>query len=192
MGKDLAATLSNFFTQRKNPSRHSPSIRLHPPPSLHEIFTLQLPLPHTVPHLTNLHSTKPSLSKTSSSSSTPSSPSNHHISLTKNPPSTFSRSLRLLLSLATFLFFRPFQGNRCLNSNPRSVKVVWEHSTAAGTRDLPNRHKVRGFVGIQTGFGSGRRRESLREMWFPSDQHGLQRLEESMGLAFRFCYWRNK
>ncbi|KAI5420279.1 hypothetical protein KIW84_044170 [Lathyrus oleraceus] len=95
-----------------------------------------------------------------------------------------------LLSIATFLFFRPFQGNRCLNSNPRSVKVVWEHSTAAGTHDLPNRHKVMGFVGIQTGFGSVRRRESLRKTWFPSDQQGLQRLEESTGLAFRFVIGR--
>ncbi|XP_058747424.1 probable beta-1,3-galactosyltransferase 14 [Vicia villosa] len=96
----------------------------------------------------------------------------------------------LLLSIATFLFFRPFQGNRCLNANPRSVKVVWEHSTAAGTHDLPNRHKVMGFVGIQTGFGSVGRRESLRKTWFPSDQQGLQRLEESTGLAFRFVIGR--
>ncbi|CAK8561431.1 unnamed protein product [Lathyrus sativus] len=95
-----------------------------------------------------------------------------------------------LLSIATFLFLRPFQGNRCLNSNPRSVKIVWEHSTAAGTHDLPNRHKVMGFVGIQTGFGSVRRRESLRKTWFPSDQQGLQRLEESTGLAFRFVIGR--
>lgn len=48
------------------------------------------------------------------------------------------------------------------------------------------RHKVMGFVGIQTGFGSVGRRQSLRKTWMPSDHQGLQRLEEATGLAFRF------
>ncbi|KAI3939591.1 hypothetical protein MKX01_038546 [Papaver californicum] len=51
------------------------------------------------------------------------------------------------------------------------------------------RHKVMGFVGIQTGFGSVGRRRSLRKTW-PSDRQGLQRLEEATGLAFRFLIGR--
>lgn len=43
-----------------------------------------------------------------------------------------------------------------------------------------------GFVGIQTGFASTGRRQSLRKTWMPSDRQGLQRLEEATGLAFRF------
>jgi len=89
-------------------------------------------------------------------------------------------SALFLCIIAVFLFFRPFQGNRCLNSNPRSVKVVWEHSTAAAvTGSLVqvsnHRHKAMGFVGIQTGFGSVGRRQSLRNTWFPSDHQSLQR-----------------
>lgn len=53
-----------------------------------------------------------------------------------------------------------------------------------------DRHKVMGFVGIQTGFGSVGRRQSLRKTWFPSDRQGLQRLEEATGLAFRFVIGR--
>lgn len=104
-------------------------------------------------------------------------------------------SALFLCIIAAFLFFRPFQANRCLNSNPRSVKVVWEHSTAAavtGSHDQVSnhRHKVMGFVGIQTGFGSVGRRQSLRNTWFPSDHQSLQRLEEATGLAFRFVIGR--
>lgn len=47
-----------------------------------------------------------------------------------------------------------------------------------------------GFVGIQTGFGSGGRRRSLRMTWMPSDHQGLQQLEEATGLAFRFIIGR--
>lgn len=49
-----------------------------------------------------------------------------------------------------------------------------------------------GFVGIQTGFGSVGRRRSLRKTWVPSDRAGLQRLEESTGLAFRFVIGRTR
>lgn len=48
------------------------------------------------------------------------------------------------------------------------------------------------FVGIQTGFASTGRRRSLRMTWMPSDRQGLQRLEESTGLAFRFVIGRTK
>ncbi|XP_057457878.1 probable beta-1,3-galactosyltransferase 14 [Lotus japonicus] len=96
-----------------------------------------------------------------------------------------------LLGAAVLLFLRPFPGSRCLNSPPRSVRVVWEHAAGTGGNGVASdRHKVMGFVGIQTGFGSVGRRQSLRKTWFPSDRQGLQRLEEATGLAFRFVIGR--
>ncbi|CAK7327684.1 unnamed protein product [Dovyalis caffra] len=91
---------------------------------------------------------------------------------------------------------------RCFNkSPPRSVRVVWEtnnnkNSNGGGNafvldgEERKERHKVMGFVGIQTGFGSSGRRRSLRKTWMPSDRQGLHRLEESTGLAFRFIIGR--
>ncbi|XP_004516077.1 probable beta-1,3-galactosyltransferase 14 [Cicer arietinum] len=115
----------------------------------------------------------------------------HGHNVTSQRSTTFLILSLLLLCISAFLFYRSFQGNRCIHSNPRSVKVVWEHSTGgAGSHVVSNRHKVMGFVGIQTGFGSVRRRESLRKTWFPSDHQGLQRLEEATGLAFRFVIGR--
>lgn len=93
----------------------------------------------------------------------------------------------LLIGVSGFLFgiaslLWPIQGYRCSNSRPRSVRVVWEHGSAgAGGRGgsgdgiRNDRHKVMGFVGIQTGFGSVGRRHSLRKTWFPSDRQGLER-----------------
>ncbi|KAI4323004.1 hypothetical protein L6164_022648 [Bauhinia variegata] len=99
----------------------------------------------------------------------------------------------LLIGISGFIFgftafLSPIPGYKCLNSHPRSVRVVWEHGGDAinGNRGAGNRHKVMGFVGIQTGFGSADRRQSLRKTWMPSDRQGLERLEESTGLAFRF------
>lgn len=63
----------------------------------------------------------------------------------------------------------------------------------AGVRSSQrDRHKVMGFVGVQTGFSSVGRRRSLRKTWFPSDRQGLLRLEESTGLAFRFVIGKTK
>ncbi|XP_057457449.1 probable beta-1,3-galactosyltransferase 14 [Lotus japonicus] len=101
----------------------------------------------------------------------------------------------LLLGLFAFFFgFTGFRDHRCLNRDPRSVRVLWDHGPTS-LRDHLNvadtdRHKVMAFVGIQTGFGSVGRRQSLRKTWFPSDPNGLQRLEESTGLAFRFVIGR--
>ncbi|KAG2677741.1 hypothetical protein I3843_12G113100 [Carya illinoinensis] len=84
---------------------------------------------------------------------------------------------------------------RCSNAEPGSVRVVWERGgggridNGIGDGD-PKRHRVMGFVGIQTGFGSVGRRRSLRQTWMPSDRQGLQRLEEATGLAFRFIIGR--
>ncbi|XP_061363395.1 probable beta-1,3-galactosyltransferase 14 [Gastrolobium bilobum] len=90
-------------------------------------------------------------------------------------------------------FLRPVRDSHCLNGNPRSVKVLWDHGAATGTnRGVQGRHKVMAFVGIQTGFGSVGRRQSLRKTWFPADPHGLQGLEEATGLAFRFIIGRTR
>ncbi|XP_042477267.1 probable beta-1,3-galactosyltransferase 14 [Macadamia integrifolia] len=106
----------------------------------------------------------------------------------------------LLIGITGFSFglvaiLRQSSGYKCRNAEPRSVKVVWERSSSSGGVGVGNRvgsdgdrerHKVMGFVGIQTGFGSAGRRKSLRKTWMPSDSQGLQRLEEATGLAFRF------
>lgn len=91
---------------------------------------------------------------------------------------------------------RPISGYRCRDFVPRSVSVSWENGGdqrsggAPASIGGPKRHKVMGFVGIQTGFGSFGRRRSLRKTWMPSDRQGLRRLEESTGLAFRFVIGR--
>lgn len=92
----------------------------------------------------------------------------------------------LLIGISGFLFgitsfLWPIHGYRCLNSRPRSVRVVWEHGGGSGGSSNGNRgigkdrHKVMGFVGIQTGFGSVGRRHALRKTWLPSDRQGLER-----------------
>lgn len=58
--------------------------------------------------------------------------------------------------------------------------MVWERSgggigNGVVSEEHQKRHKVMGFVGIQTGFGSVGRRRSLRQTWMPSDRQGLQR-----------------
>lgn len=89
----------------------------------------------------------------------------------------------------------PSRVKNCDTREPRSVSVVWERGTSAssdgggGSADL-QRHKVMGFVGIFTGFGSIGRRRALRQTWLPSDEQGLERLEEATGLAFRFIIGR--
>ncbi|CAF2057023.1 BnaCnng29350D [Brassica napus] len=86
-------------------------------------------------------------------------------------------------------------GRNCLtNAPPKTVRVVWDvvgNSKGVGGGD-GKRHKVMGFVGIQTGFGSTGRRQALRKTWMPSDPEGLRRLEESTGLAIRFVIGKTK
>ncbi|KAF3442424.1 hypothetical protein FNV43_RR16340 [Rhamnella rubrinervis] len=132
----------------------------------------------------------------------------------RQPPSVRSRLTVLILSgcllvgLVGFVFgltslLKPVRGYKCLHGEPKSVRVVWERGSGGngGGRSIGNgglldtengnkRHKVMGFVGIQTGFGSVGRRRSLRKTWMPSDSQGLQRLEEATGLAFRFIIGR--
>ncbi|XP_027341924.1 probable beta-1,3-galactosyltransferase 13 [Abrus precatorius] len=127
-------------------------------------------------------------------------PSSSPKSFLRRPPPLFKSrrsSFFILLCLVLFLFafffafLRPVPTSHCLNSKPRSVRVLWDHaSSTQSTSQVEIRHKVMAFVGIQTGFGSAGRRQSLRNTWFPSDPLGLQRLEEATGLAFRFVIGR--
>ncbi|KAH7861400.1 hypothetical protein Vadar_025626 [Vaccinium darrowii] len=118
-------------------------------------------------------------------------------------PSSYTRRstvliLCFLIGITGFLFgfiaITRSSSNKCQTSKPRSVSVVWERGGGNGNGRVSDgdekRHKVMGFVGIQTGFGSIGRRRSLRRTWMPSDQQGLQRLEEATGLAFRFVIGR--
>ncbi|XP_051114652.1 probable beta-1,3-galactosyltransferase 14 [Andrographis paniculata] len=121
-------------------------------------------------------------------------------------PSTYSRRSTVLILCALIGLFGLFGiisfsrhglEKNCKYGKPLSVSVTWDRSsTGTGSTDSSaegqKRHKVMGFVGIQTGFGSTGRRRSLRQTWFPSDHQGLQRLEESTGLAFRFVIGRTK
>ncbi|CAI5476619.1 unnamed protein product, partial [Closterium sp. Yama58-4] len=50
----------------------------------------------------------------------------------------------------------------------------------------PGRKRVLGFVGVQTGFGSRKRRALLRETWFPATPEEHARVEAATGLVFRF------
>ncbi|KAG4204329.1 hypothetical protein ERO13_A04G041100v2 [Gossypium hirsutum] len=138
----------------------------------------------------------------------PSSPKFFH-ARTSPPATPHTRSTLLIFAslltfaIVSFLFaLSSFlssggSGYRCRNSDPRSVRVIWDKTghgnnglSAAGDDDGTKRHKIMGFVGIQTGFGSTGRRQSLRKTWMPSDRQGLQRLEEATGLAFRFVIGR--
>ena len=95
----------------------------------------------------------------------------------------------LLIGISGFIFgltsfFSPRLRYNCSNRDPRTVKVVWDKAAdsggvfGAGTGGIggdAKRHKVMGFVGIQTGFASVGRRQSLRKTWLPPDREGLQR-----------------
>ncbi|KAM0944528.1 putative galactosylxylosylprotein 3-beta-galactosyltransferase [Dioscorea sansibarensis] len=89
----------------------------------------------------------------------------------------------LLFGVAGFLVgslsvSRPLISSReCSDFKPTSVSVAWDRGDGAGGYGGGSleRHKVLGFVGIQTGFRSTGRRRSLRKTWFPSDRQGLIR-----------------
>ncbi|KAF2287329.1 hypothetical protein GH714_039643 [Hevea brasiliensis] len=135
----------------------------------------------------------------------PSSPKFLHSRLS-SPSFASRRSLFLMLSclfigISGFIFgLTAPSGYLCSHSitELRSVRVLWDTNSNAYTNndgsgfnsEKKKRHKVMGFVGIQTGFASDGRRRSLRKTWMPSDRQGLQRLEESTGLAFRFVIGR--
>ncbi|XP_073156053.1 probable beta-1,3-galactosyltransferase 14 [Henckelia pumila] len=121
-------------------------------------------------------------------------------------PSSYSRRstaliICSLIGISCFVFgflaiWRRGLGYECEFRKPLSVYVKWDKHSSGSTNNggVPEegqkRHKVMGFVGIQTGFGSAGRRRALRQTWFPSDHQSLKRLEESTGLAFRFIIGR--
>lgn len=118
----------------------------------------------------------------------PSSPKSYALPYARHPAPFATRrstlslvlfsALLVLFLFALVSFVAQIRRNRCVNVHPRSVRVVWEHAgnaNAAVAVGDGERHKVMGFVGVQTGFGSAGRREALRKTWFPSDRQGLQR-----------------
>ncbi|KAJ4897977.1 hypothetical protein Rs2_24771 [Raphanus sativus] len=129
-----------------------------------------------------------------------------HARPTRRRPSTIVLT-SLAIGLFGFLFGLSaivFPGIRlsartCLtNSPPKTVRVVWNVAGSSNNGNVGisisgvKRHKVMGFVGIQTGFGSAGRRRALRNTWMPSDPQALRRLEESTGLAIRFIIGKTK
>lgn len=63
---------------------------------------------------------------------------------------------------------------RCGGSKDTS-RVFGSRKLGGNGDVLPERRKVIGFVGIQTGFDYGDRRAALRSTWFPSDPDALLR-----------------
>ncbi|XP_042434265.1 probable beta-1,3-galactosyltransferase 14 [Zingiber officinale] len=102
----------------------------------------------------------------------------------------------LIFGLAGVLFglfsiTRP--ARKCPDVEPRAVSFMWDRNEGGGAGGgVAERHKVMGFVGIQTGFGSVGRRWAIRQTWLPADRQGLLRLEEATGLAFRFVIGKTK
>ncbi|CAH8358287.1 unnamed protein product [Eruca vesicaria subsp. sativa] len=131
-------------------------------------------------------------------------PSSPRLKLFHARPTRRPTSMIVITSLAIGLFGFLFglsaiifpsirlSGRTCLTSSPpKTVRVFWNvagNSISGGVK----RHKVMGFVGIQTGFGSAGRRRALRNTWMPSDPQGIRRLEESTGLAIRFIIGKTK
>ncbi|XP_042062218.1 probable beta-1,3-galactosyltransferase 13 [Salvia splendens] len=125
----------------------------------------------------------------------PSSPKAFYARPSSNPRrSTLVIVLCLLLGLSTVFgiygIMQSVRSSGCGDVKPLSVSVAWDKSSSADSSPPQKRHKVMGFVGVQTGFGSAGRRRALRQTWFPSNHQGLRRLEESTGLVFRFIIGR--
>ncbi|KAF5780849.1 putative glycosyl transferase, family 31 [Helianthus annuus] len=87
--------------------------------------------------------------------------------------------LSLLIGFAGLLLFSIVVFRQDITTGvydkPLSVSVVWDQSGGGGlvSGGVQKRHKVMGFVGIQTGFASVGRRRALRKTWFPSDHQGF-------------------
>lgn len=122
-------------------------------------------------------------------------------------PSSKSRRSTVLITFCVILGLSAFFGlyamvrsalsSRCGDVKPLSVSVTWDKSSSgsssggATSNKGQKRHKVMGFVGVQTGFASAGRRRSLRQTWFPSDHKGLKRYSpcflSNFVLKLHFC-----
>lgn len=115
-------------------------------------------------------------------------PSSPRLKLFHARPSRRPTSLIVIASIAIGLFGFLFglsaiifpgirlSARTCLtNSPPKTVRIVWDVAGNRNTNGGVKRHKVMGFVGIQTGFSSAGRRRALRNTWMPSDPQGLRR-----------------
>ncbi|KAL2548506.1 putative beta-1 [Forsythia ovata] len=113
-------------------------------------------------------------------------------------PIFVTSAICLLIGVAGIIFFflavlrpRPTPVFRCGRTED-TFRAFYSGQLGGATTGVPDRPKVLGFVGIQTGFSSGDRRKALRSSWFPSDPESLLRLEQATGLAFRFVMGRSK
>lgn len=168
---------------------------------------LSLSLPPIAVPFSCSTSTNPRFSRVSpsiwNSKTMPSSPKFFHA---RQPPSALRPTVLLVgfclvFGLSGFIFglvslLHPSHQYKCLTSKSRSVKVIWERGSSSSSSSSQNglvlnvgdgndnnkRKKVMGFVGIQTGFRSTGRRQSLRKTWMPSDAQGLQRYRFSLSL----------
>lgn len=115
-------------------------------------------------------------------------PSSPRLKLFHARPSRRPTSLIVITSIAIGLFGFLFglsaiifpgirlSSRTCLtNSPPKTVRIVWDVAGNRNANGGVKRHKVMGFVGIQTGFASAGRRRALRNTWMPSDPQGLRR-----------------
>lgn len=122
-------------------------------------------------------------------------------------PSSNSRRSTVLITFCVIIGLSAFFGlyamvgsalsSRCGDVKPLSVSVTWDKSSSgsisggATSNKGQKRHKVMGFVGVQTGFASAGRRRSLRQTWFPSDHKGLKRYSpcflSNFVLKLHFC-----
>ncbi|KAK1375790.1 Hexosyltransferase [Heracleum sosnowskyi] len=92
-----------------------------------------------------------------------------------------------------YAFFRPIPTLRCgrVEDTFRPFYSLPNAQRLGGVSGT-DRIKFLGLVGVQTGFGSRDRRQSLRSTWFPSNPDDLLRLEQATGIAFRFVIGRTK
>lgn len=89
----------------------------------------------------------------------------------------------IIFSVVAFLREKPVPIFRCGRSEDTfrdfyslpSSRRLGGRDASAGTGTVIDRPKFLGFVGIQTGFSSIDRRNSLRSTWFPSDPESLLR-----------------
>ncbi|CAI5950068.1 unnamed protein product, partial [Closterium sp. NIES-64] len=84
---------------------------------------------------------------------------------------------------------KPDRGEIIEEADPRAIDEAdmrGMDERGADRLRYPGRKRVKGFVGVHTGFKNGRRRALLRETWFPATPEEHARAEATLGLVFRF------